>query len=78
MIRGVKVGPSPEWMRRRLEAVGLRPINNVVDVTNYVMFETGQPLHAFDFARIGGGRIVVRDGRPRREADRPSTAASAS
>jgi phenylalanyl-tRNA synthetase beta chain len=64
LIKGVKVAPSPDWMKRRLEAVGLRPINNVVDVTNYVMFEMGQPLHAFDFDRIGGGRIVVRQARP--------------
>ncbi|HOW85935.1 MAG TPA: phenylalanine--tRNA ligase subunit beta [Candidatus Aminicenantes bacterium] len=61
VVRGVPVGPSPEWMRRRLEAVGLRPINNIVDVSNYVLFATGQPLHTFDFGRIGGGRIVVRE-----------------
>ena len=63
VIRNVKVGPSPAWMARRLEAVGLRPINNIVDVTNYVMFELGQPLHAFDFDRLEGRRIVVRRAR---------------
>jgi phenylalanyl-tRNA synthetase beta chain len=60
VVRGVPVGPSPEWLRRRLEAMDLRPINNVVDVSNYVLFATGQPLHTFDFGRIGGGRIIVR------------------
>ena len=62
IIRGVKVGPSPQWLADRLAAVGLRPINNVVDVTNYVLLETGQPLHAFDFAKLEGG-IVVRNAR---------------
>ncbi len=60
LVRGVKIAPSPDWLRRRLEAIGLRCINNVVDVTNYVMFECGQPLHAFDFDKLRGGRIVVR------------------
>ena len=60
VIRNVEIRPSPKWMVRRLEAVGLRPINNVVDVTNYVLFEMGQPLHAFDFERLQGRRIVVR------------------
>lgn len=58
-IRGVKVGPSPVWLREKLEAVGLRSINNIVDVTNFVMLELGQPLHAFDLAKVNGG-IRVR------------------
>ena len=60
VVRGVRVGPSPDWLRRRLEAMGLKPINNVVDVSNYVCFATAQPIHTFDFGRIGGGRVVVR------------------
>jgi phenylalanyl-tRNA synthetase beta chain len=63
VIRNVKVGPSPAWMVKRLEAIGLRSVNNVVDVTNYVLMETGQPLHAFDFDKLTGGRIVVRRAR---------------
>lgn len=64
IVRGVRVGPSPEWARRRLEAAGLRAINNVVDVTNLVLLELGQPLHAFDLVKVGGGEVRVRCARP--------------
>lgn len=60
VIEGVKIGPSPDWMVRRLEAIGMRSVNNVVDATNYAMMETGQPPHAFDYATLEGGKIVVR------------------
>jgi phenylalanyl-tRNA synthetase beta chain len=60
VLRGVQVGPSPEWLARRIEAAGFRSVNNVVDVTNLVMLEWGQPLHAFDLARIRGGEVRVR------------------
>ena len=71
-IEGVKVGPSPEWLQERLLSIGLKPINNVVDISNFVLFETGQPLHTFDADKVRGGKVIVRraaEGAPIRTLD---------
>ena len=71
-IRGIKVGPSPEWLQKRLLSIGSRPINNIVDISNFVLFELGQPLHTFDADAIRGGRVIVRraaEGEPIRTLD---------
>ncbi|HXU32344.1 MAG TPA: phenylalanine--tRNA ligase subunit beta, partial [Thermoanaerobaculia bacterium] len=65
VVRGVKIGPSPDWLRCALESIGLRSISNVVDVTNFVLWELGQPLHAYDLAKLGGAKIIVRRAGPR-------------
>ncbi|MEO6810998.1 MAG: phenylalanine--tRNA ligase beta subunit-related protein, partial [Isosphaeraceae bacterium] len=63
VVSGLTVGESPWWLRKRLETLGVRPVSNVVDVTNYVLFECGQPLHAYDLDRLAGRRLIVRKGR---------------
>ncbi len=63
-VRGVQVGPSPEWLQKRLQSIGLHPINNVVDISNFVLFELGQPLHTFDAGKIEGGKVIVRRAAP--------------
>src|SRR5439155_866033 len=75
VLRGVRVGPSPAWLADRLTAVGQRPINNVVDATNYILLELNQPLHAFDLAKLRGPAVVVRCA-PRRSTCGPSPSRS--
>ena len=72
VVSGVRVGESPWWLRKRLETIGVRPISNIVNVTNYVMFECGQPLHAYDLDRLAEHRLVVRRA-ARARRSRPST-----
>ena len=64
VVKDIKIQPSPRWMRRHLAAAGVRPINNIVDINNYVMLELGQPMHAFDLDRVEGRKIIVRNARP--------------
>ena len=63
VVKDIQVRPSPEWLRKRIEAMGLKPINNVVDITNHVLFATAQPIHAFDLDKISGKKIIVRRAR---------------
>ena len=64
VLEGIEIAESPEWLKKRVSAVGMRPINNIVDITNYVMMEIGQPLHAFDYDKLEGHRIIVRQAKP--------------
>ena len=64
IVKNIEVGPSPDWLVKKIEAMDLNPINNVVDVTNYVLFSTAQPIHAFDLAKIVGGKIIIRRAKP--------------
>ncbi|MFM7592194.1 MAG: phenylalanine--tRNA ligase beta subunit-related protein [Isosphaeraceae bacterium] len=67
VIRGAKIGPSPWWLRKRLETLGVRPVSNVVDITNYVLFECGQPLHAYDLQKLAENRLIIRRANPGEE-----------
>ena len=72
LMKGIKVGPSPKWLQERLTSIGSRPINNIVDISNYVLFELGQPLHTFDADKVRGGKVIVRraaEGEPIRTLD---------
>jgi hypothetical protein len=79
VVRGVRIGPSPDWLVQRLQTIGIAAVNNVVDVTNYVLMECGQPLHAFDLAKLAGREIIVREALPGEQfpGDQPQALRSA-